>query len=112
LEDTLANDKEAAAGGKGAEKKKKLVKGRHLSAMKRARQSVRRQVRNTTWASRAKTFEKKVITAIQKKDLKGAKDALVEFMSQIDKAAQKGAVHVKRAARRISSLSKQVASLR
>lgn len=104
----MANDK-AAEGSKTA--KKKLVKGRHLSAIKRARQSLRRQARNATWQSRAKTFEKKVIAAIQKKDAKLAKEALVEFMSQIDKAAQRGAVHVKRAARRISSLSRQVAGL-
>ncbi|OFZ18244.1 MAG: 30S ribosomal protein S20 [Bdellovibrionales bacterium RBG_16_40_8] len=79
--------------------------------MKRARQSLRRQARNTSWSSRAKTFEKKIITAIQKKDAKVAKEALIEFMSQIDKAAQKGAVHFKRAARRISRISKQVAGL-
>ena len=104
----MANDKEAA----GKKEKKKLVKGRHLSAIKRARQSLRRQARNITWASRAKTFEKKLVAAITKKDTAAAKTALVEFMSQIDKAAQKGAVHVKRAARRISSLSKQVANLK
>jgi small subunit ribosomal protein S20 len=105
----LANDK--ATDTKDKEPKKKLVKGRHLSAMKRARQSITRRDRNVTWQSRAKTFEKKVLTAIQKKDAKLAKIALVEFMSQIDKAAQKGAVHVKRAARRISRLSQQVAGL-
>ncbi len=104
----MANDK-AAEGS--AKPKKKLVKGRHLSAIKRARQNLRRQARNVTWQSRAKTFEKKVVAAIQKKDAKLAKDALVEFMSQIDKAAQKGAVHVKRAARRIGRLSRQVAGL-
>jgi small subunit ribosomal protein S20 len=103
----LANDKAA----EGAAPKKKLVKGRHVSAMKRARQSLRRQERNVSWQSRVKTFEKKVITAVQKKDVKLAKEALVEFMSQIDKAAQKGAVHARRAARRIGRLSKQVASL-
>lgn len=106
----MANDKAPAAAG--AVVKKKLVKGRHLSAIKRARQSVKRQARNTSWASRVKTFEKKLVLAIQNKDTKVAKDALVEFMSQIDKAAQKGAVHVKRAARRISSLSKQVANIK
>lgn len=104
----MANDKAAET---AKTPKKKLVKGRHLSAMKRARQSLTRQARNVTWQSRAKTFEKKVTVAIQKKDMKLAKEALIEFMSQIDKAAQKGAVHVKRAARRISRLSRQVAGL-
>lgn len=107
----MANDKEAAEGKGKAVEKKKLVKGRHASAIKRARQALRRQSRNVTWQSRVKTFEKKVVAAIQKKDAKLAKDALVEFMSNMDKAAQKGAVQVKRAARRISSLSKQIANL-
>jgi small subunit ribosomal protein S20 len=103
----LANDKEAGKDGA----KKKLVKGRHRSAMKRARQSVKRTERNSAWKSQAKTFEKRLIAAIQKKDVNEAKKALVVFMSAIDKAAQRGAVHVRRAARRISSLSKQVAHL-
>lgn len=102
----MANDKAAEGTAK-----KKLVKGRHISAQKRARQSLRRQARNTSWQSKVKTFEKKVLSSISKKDAKLAKEALVEFMSQIDKAAQRGAVHAKRAARRISSLSKQVSKL-
>jgi len=102
----LAN--EAAA---GAATKKKLVKGRHISAMKRAKQADKRRARNVSWQSSVKTFEKKVVAAIQKKDTKLATKALVDFMSQIDKAAQKGAVHAKRAARRIGRLSKQVAGL-
>jgi small subunit ribosomal protein S20 len=109
---TMANDK-AAAPAKAGEPaaKKKLVKGRHKSAMKRARQAPARAARNATWRSQAKTIEKKVLAAIQKKDVNEAKKALVIFMSTIDKAAQKGAVHVRRAARRISSLSRQIAHL-
>ncbi len=109
----MANDKAAAAPAAkpGAEAKKKLVKGRHRGAMKRARQAPKRAVRNATWRSQAKTIEKRVVAAIQKKDVNEAKKALVVFMSTIDKAAQKGAVHVRRAARRISSLSRQIAHL-
>lgn len=105
----LANDK--AEGSKEAGAKAKLVKGRHKSAQKRARQSVRRATRNVSWKSQAKTIEKRVLAAIQKKDVNEAKKALVVFMSSIDKAAQKGAVHVRRAARRIGRLSKQIAAL-
>ncbi len=109
----MANDKAAApaAGAKPAEAKKKLVKGRHKSAMKRARQAPVRAARNSAWRSQAKNIEKKVLAAITKKDVTEAKKALVLFMSTIDKAAQKGAVHVRRAARRISSLSRQIAHL-
>jgi small subunit ribosomal protein S20 len=95
-----------AAGGD----KKKGIKGRHKSAQKRARQSVRRAARNTSWVSQVKTFEKRVLSAIQKKDAAEAKKALVDFMSTVDRAAQKGAVHVKRAARRIGRLSAQISS--
>jgi len=79
--------------------------------MKRARQNPKRRARNTATKSRVATFEKKVLTALGSKDLKTAQKALVDFMSEIDRAAQKGVVHFKRAARRISSLSKQVAHL-
>lgn len=99
------------ANDKAAEPKKKLVKGRHVSAQKRARQAVRRAARNTSQKTRASTFEKKVVAALKNRDIESAKKALVLFMSNIDKAAQKGAIHVKRAARRISRLSRQVAQL-
>jgi small subunit ribosomal protein S20 len=51
------------------------------------------------------------LKAIQTKNGEEAKKALKLFMSEIDKAAQKGVVHVKRAARRISRLSKQISAL-
>lgn len=110
----LANDKADAPkkeGAKDAAVKTKLVKGRHKSAQKRARQSLLRAARNVTWRSQAKTIEKRVVAALQKKDVAEAKKALVVFMSTIDKAAQRGAVHVRRAARRIGSLSRQIAAL-
>lgn len=91
--------------------KKKLVKGRHASAIKRARQNVKRKARNTSTVSRVTTFEKKVAAAITGKDIKAAQEALVGFMSEVDRAAQKGVVHFKRAARRVSRLSKQIAHL-
>ena len=93
---------------KAAAEKRKMIKGRHKSAQKRARQTIRRAARNTSWRSQVKTLEKNVWTAIQKKDIDSAKKALVTFMSTIDRAAQKGAVHVKRAARRVSRLSSQI----
>lgn len=91
--------------------KKKLVKGRHASAIKRARQNETRKLRNAATKSRVTTFEKKLVSAISAKDVKAAQTALAGFMSEIDRAAQKGVVHFKRAARRVSSLSKQVSSI-
>ena len=91
--------------------KKKLVKGRHMSAIKRDRQNEKRAARNSSIKSRVTSFEKRVLTAIQSKDKKTAPAALVAFMSEIDRAAQKGAIHAKRASRRIASLSKQISAL-
>ncbi len=98
----------AEEANKAAAEKRKMIKGRHKSAQKRARQTVRRAARNTSWKSQVKTIEKSVLVAIQKKDVESAKKALVTFMSTVDRAAQKGAVHVRRAARRISRLSAQI----
>lgn len=90
---------------------KKLIKGRHASAIKRHRQNLKRKARNASRRSQVRTSEKKVLTAIRDGSVKAAHSALALFMSEIDKAAQKGVVHVNRAARRISSLSKQVQQL-
>ncbi len=91
--------------------KKKLVKGRHMSAIKRQRQNVKRNARNSARKSAVRTAEKSVLSAIKDGDAKAAQTALVSYMSDIDKAAQKGVIHFKRAARRVSRLSTQIASL-
>ncbi|MBX9766378.1 MAG: 30S ribosomal protein S20, partial [Bdellovibrionales bacterium] len=54
-----------------------------------------------------KSFEKKVLEAIAKKDPSAAA-LLKEYSSKVTKAAQKGYLHVKKASRRISRLSSQV----
>ena len=83
----------------------------HKSAEKRARQSTKRAVRNQSLKSALKTFEKKVRTAVEKKDPKMALDALKGFVSAFDKAASKGVVHAKKAARKVSRLSQLVNSI-
>lgn len=83
----------------------------HKSAEKRARQAVKRSTRNTGAKAAVKTFEKKLRKAIEAKDPKMAITALKDFSKSIDKAAQKGILHVKTASRKISRLSKQVSSL-
>ncbi len=89
----------------------KKKSARHASAVKRARQTIKRQARNTSTKNQVRTFEKKVLAAIQSGKADDAKKALQAFMSNMDRAAQKGVVHVKRAARRVSRLSKQVSSI-
>jgi small subunit ribosomal protein S20 len=82
----------------------------HISAEKRARQTKKRTKRNDTTKSALRTFEKKVRSAVESKDSKAAVEALKSFASHFDKAASKGIVHPKRAARKIGRLSQLVAS--
>jgi small subunit ribosomal protein S20 len=79
----------------------------HKSAAKRARQSVKRNQRNTTALSSVRTFERKLRTAIADGDKTGAQEALRAYMSKVSKAATKGVMHAKTAARKLSRLSKQ-----
>lgn len=84
----------------------------HKSAEKRARQSVKRADRNQGLKSALKTFEKNVRTAYAKKDPKAALTALKNLAAAFDKAANKGVVHAKKAARKVSRLSKLVNSIK
>lgn len=81
----------------------------HKSAAKRARQAVRRNERNTMTVSALRTSERKVRTAIASGDKPAAESALKELMSRSSRAATKGAIHAKTAARKVSRLSQQVA---
>jgi small subunit ribosomal protein S20 len=54
-----------------------------------------------------RTFEKKLRTAIASGDKKAAEQALREYMSKAQKAATKGVMHAKTAARKLSRISKQ-----
>ena len=83
----------------------------HKSAAKRARQSVKRNARNTTALSSVRTFERKLRTAIAAGDKKGAQDALKAYMSKAQKAATKGVMHAKTAARKLSRLSQQTSKV-
>jgi small subunit ribosomal protein S20 len=91
--------------------KRKVPKGRHLSAIKRHRQSLRRQERNIVARSSMRTAVKKVMQAVEKKDATLAKDLLKQAMSQLHRAASKGLVHYRNAARHISRLSSMVAKV-
>lgn len=78
----------------------------HKSALKRARQSVKRQTRNKT--------RKSSVAALVKKVLAAPKDEAVKLLSQlqktIDKASRKGTLHWKTAARKVSRIAKAVSS--
>jgi small subunit ribosomal protein S20 len=83
----------------------------HKSAIKRAKQSEERRLRNRARKTRVKTAVKQIRTAIENKSLEEAQTALQEAIPLIDKAASKGSLHHRTAARKISRLSKQVHAL-
>ncbi len=78
------------------------------SAIKRARQSEDRRLRNSHVKSTMKTQIKKVTTALETKDKESLDAVLKKTVSYINKAASKGVVHKNNAARKVSRLSKKV----
>jgi small subunit ribosomal protein S20 len=83
----------------------------HKSAIKRARQSLRRKATNSATIAGVRTAEKKLRTALSQKDKAASEQALVTFMSVTGKAAQKGRVRTQTVARKISRISRQIAAL-
>ena len=80
----------------------------HKSAIKRARQSEIRRQRNRAVKTRVKGIIKDVNTAALGEDNEAASAKLKTAQSLIDKAAKKGVLHRRTAARKISRLTKSV----
>lgn len=83
----------------------------HLSAIKRTRQNEKRRVRNLQIKSTVKSSVKKVRTAIAKKDVEGARKALLKAIPLIQKAYSKNVFHKNTSARKISRLTREVNAL-
>ena len=83
----------------------------HKSAIKKARMSLRRNAINTKTMGGVRTIERKLLKAIASKNKDESAKVLVEYMSKMGKAAQKGRVHFSTASRKIGRLSKAVSSL-
>ncbi len=81
------------------------------SQIKRNRQNEKRRVRNRVFRGRARTFVAKARTAIESENPETAKAAVVQAISALDKAAEKGILHKNNAARRKSRLMKRLATL-
>ncbi|MDL2216419.1 30S ribosomal protein S20 [Desulfovibrio sp. OttesenSCG-928-M14] len=78
----------------------------HKSAIKRHKQSLKKAARNRANRTRVKNAVKAVRLAVREKDTEKAAAAFVEATSILDKAAGKGAIHKRNAARKISRLAK------
>lgn len=79
--------------------------------MKRARQSQERRVRNMSRKTRVKHVVKAVRLAVEQNQPEQAREALQKAIPVIDRAAARGAIHWRTAARKISRLTHQVNAL-
>lgn len=80
----------------------------HASALKAHKQSLKNRDRNRQFRSRLRGALKAIRTAIDGKDLAGAKTALKETVSLIDKMASKGVIHRNAAGRYKSRLHTRI----
>ena len=78
------------------------------SAKKRILVTETKTARNKGIKSRVKTYVKKVETAVAENNKEAASAALLEAISEINKAASKGVYHKNTAARKVSRLTKAV----
>lgn len=78
----------------------------HKSALKRARQNIVRRERNRATKSRVRTATKKFRAAAATSAGKALDTDLRAAQSTIDKAAKKGVIHRRTAARKIARLAR------
>jgi small subunit ribosomal protein S20 len=83
----------------------------HKSALKRAKQSEVKRSINTGYKTRAKNVVKDVRSSIAEGSGDKAKGSLKKAVSVLQKTASKGAIHKKKASRRISRLALQINQL-
>lgn len=81
------------------------------SAKKRIRQTIRKTSVNRNRISRVRTFMKKVETAIAAGDKESANLALREAQPEIMRGVNKGVLHRKTAARKVSRLNARIKAL-
>jgi small subunit ribosomal protein S20 len=81
------------------------------SSQKRERQNKKHRARNRTYKSTARTTIKKAFEVIESGNLEEAKEATLEAVKALDKAAAKGAIHRNNASRRKGRLMTRLAAL-
>jgi small subunit ribosomal protein S20 len=82
----------------------------HASALKSHRQSLKNREHNRQFRARLRNALRSVRTAIDGNDLTGARTALKETISLIDKMASKGIIHRNAAGRYKSRLTTRLAA--
>jgi len=84
------------------------VAKRTKSALKANRQNIKRREHNRQMRSRLRTALKSIRASLDAKDLDGARSALKQTVSLVDKMAGKGIIHRNTASRYKSRLSARV----
>jgi len=79
------------------------------SAKKRVSQTIKRSLRNVARKTAIKTATKKVLIALEDKDVATAKELLKDVNAKLSRAKSKGLFHANTAARKMSRLAKKVA---
>jgi small subunit ribosomal protein S20 len=80
----------------------------HFSALKRARQTEKRTVRNRANTSRLRSMLRELRESLAKGDQHAADQTFRQTVSALDKAVQKGVLHENTASRYKSRLSARV----
>lgn len=83
----------------------------HKSAMKRARQNIKRRTRNRHVKSTMRTHVKRVRTLVESGDTAAAREALPSAVRFVQRAASKGVIHANTAHRLVSRLTVAVQKL-
>ncbi len=81
------------------------------SQIKRNRQNEKRRLRNRVYRGRARTAIKQVRAALAAGNVQSAREALLQAVSALDRAVERGVLHKNNAARRKSRLMKRLAAL-
>jgi small subunit ribosomal protein S20 len=84
----------------------------HFSALKRARQTEKRSVRNRANTSRLRSALRQLRESLSKGDKAGTELVYRQTVSALDKAVQKGVLHENTASRYKSRLSARVNALK
>jgi small subunit ribosomal protein S20 len=84
----------------------------HFSALKRARQTTKRTVRNRANSSQLRTALRTLRESLEKGDKAAAGQTYRETVSALDKAIQKGVLHENTASRYKSRLSARLNALK
>ena len=80
----------------------------HKDALKRQRQNVKRRAHNRHYRSMMRNRIKRIEGALAEGDIARAEENFPQAVSTIQRIAQKGIIHKKQAARRVSRLSKAI----